>query len=71
MDTDKELLEFTSFISLSSLPIDNCDISGSYLMGNGWARKASTYTKGEHLITYDGCNWYLNGKRIFTINEIP
>lgn len=46
-------------------------LSGSYLMDNGWIRKASTYTKGGNLITYDGCNWYLNDKRIFTINEIP
>ncbi len=46
------------------------DISGYWLQGNGWERKGSVYTKGEDVITFNGTNWYLNGKEINSINDI-
>jgi hypothetical protein len=46
-------------------------LCGPFLVEFGWQRKGTTYTKGEDVITYDGCEWFLNGKRIFTINDVP
>jgi hypothetical protein len=46
-------------------------ISGYYLEAHGWVRNKSVYTKGDNVITYDGTNWFLNGKEITSINEIP
>jgi len=39
-------------------------ISGYYLIQNGWIRSLSTYKKGNDLITYNGTEWFLNGKQI-------
>ncbi len=48
------------------------NISGYYLIQNGWVRSKSTYKKGENLITYDGTTWFLNGVEIKDdIKEIP
>ena len=47
------------------------EISGYYLMAHGWERSQSTYKKGNDLITYNGTEWFLNGKEIKSINEIP
>jgi SAM-dependent methyltransferase len=40
-------------------------IHQNYLIGNGWQKEGSTYTKGSDIITYDGCWWFFNGNRIF------
>jgi len=35
-----------------------------------WKKKDSTYTKGKDKIVYDGCDCFLNGIKIFKLNDI-
>jgi len=43
----------------------------NYLISHGWGRSKSNYKKGNDLITYNGTEWFLNGKEITSINDIP
>jgi hypothetical protein len=36
----------------------------------GWEVKDSTYTKGEDKIVYDGCDWFLNGEKVNSMDDI-
>ncbi len=46
-------------------------ISGYYLISHGWIQSKNSYKKGDDIIFYSGTDWFLNGKIITTINEIP
>ncbi len=46
-------------------------ISGYYLEAHGWDKNNLIYTKGEDVIRYNGTSWYLNGKEINSIIQIP
>ena len=46
-------------------------ISGFYLISRGWVQSKNSYKKGDNLITYNGTDWFLNGKVITSTKEIP
>jgi hypothetical protein len=45
-------------------------ISGIMLEKLGWQRKGSTYIKAGDKIVYDGCDWFLNGIKVFNLRDI-
>jgi hypothetical protein len=47
------------------------DISGTQLEFMGFEKSGNWYTKGTANIFFDGSMWWLNGKRISTIEDIP
>lgn len=48
----------------------NTYLSGYSLEYLGWEKKGFTWTKGENVITYDGCIWLFNGKKVEFIFQI-
>jgi len=49
----------------------NIPISGYYLAANGWEKKGFEWRKGNNIVTYDGCDWRLNGAKIKHANLLP
>ena len=45
-------------------------IHTSALVDAGWARSGCSYTKGGDKIYYDGCWWWMNGIRIYSMDDI-
>lgn len=46
-------------------------INSAYLLKNGWCQgKGNRYEMGERAIFYDGCIWWLDGKRVDSIEEL-
>ncbi len=47
------------------------DIHTDSLLKDGWERKGNaTYTKGDDIIKYDGCYWFLNGNCVNYIQDL-
>ena len=56
--------------------IDNCNQVRTYLSGyamsrKGWVRESGIWNKNGNKVTYDGCDWKLNGVRIEFVDELP
>lgn len=46
-------------------------LSGYGLSLKGWVRESGVWGKNGNKVTYDGCDWKLNGTRIEFIDELP
>lgn len=45
-------------------------ISSGFLAANGWEKKGFEWRRGNDIITYDGCDWRLNGVKVEFTNQI-